>query len=75
MQSNTQNRAISKFDVMRGGKVKETFDTYEQAWAYASKYRGAVVRYNISKNKQTMKGRASVLFYFLESPGRDSLKG
>ena len=49
MQSNTQDRAISKFDVMRGGKVKETFDTYEQAWAYASKYKGAVVRYNIRK--------------------------
>lgn len=51
MQSNTQDRAISKFDVIRGGKVKETFDTYEQAWAYASKYKGAVVRYSISKNK------------------------
>lgn len=49
MQSNTQDRAISKFDVIRGGKVKETFDTYEQAWAYASKYKGAVVRYNIRK--------------------------
>lgn len=49
MQSNTQDRAISKFDVVRGGKVKETFDTYEQAWAYASKYRGAVVVYKISK--------------------------
>jgi hypothetical protein len=49
MRSEVQNEAISKFDVMRGGKVKETFDTYEQAWAYASKYKGAVVRYNISK--------------------------
>lgn len=49
MQSNTQNIAISKFDVVRGGKVKETFDTYEEAWAYASKYRGAVVVYKIPK--------------------------
>lgn len=49
MQSNTQDRAISKFDVVKGGKVKETFETYEQAWAYASTIRGAVVVYKISK--------------------------
>lgn len=44
-----EKTAISKFDVMRGGKVKETFDTYEEAWSYASKYKGAVVRYYIKK--------------------------
>ena len=49
MQSNVQTKAISQFDVMRGGKVKETFPTYKQAWAYASKYKGAVVRYFIKK--------------------------
>lgn len=49
MQSYTQNRAISKFEVMKGGKVKETFDTYDEAWAYAEKHRGTVVRYFIKK--------------------------
>ena len=49
MQSNTDKKAISKFEVMRGGKVKETFETYEEAWRYAEKYRGAVVRYFIGK--------------------------
>lgn len=49
MQSNTQNRAISKFDVVKSGKVKETFETYEQAWAYASTIKGAVVVYKIPK--------------------------
>ena len=44
-----QNSAISKFDVIRGGKVKETFTSYEEAWCYASQYKGAVVRYYIKK--------------------------
>lgn len=52
MTTEIQDKAISKFDVMRGGKVKETFDTYEQAWEYASKYKGAVVRYSISKTNK-----------------------
>ena len=49
MKDRLPNEAISKFDVMRGGKVKETFDTYKEAYDYASKYKGAVVRYYISK--------------------------
>ena len=49
MQSYTQFKAISKFDVVKGGKVKETFETYEQAWAYASTLKGAVVVYKIPK--------------------------
>lgn len=49
MQSNAQNRAISKFDVVKGGKVKETFETYEAAWAYASTIKGAMVVYKIPK--------------------------
>lgn len=49
MTMNLQSKAISKFEVMRGGKVKETFETYEEAWRYAEKYRGAVVRYFIGK--------------------------
>lgn len=49
MQSNSQTKAISKFEVIKGGKVVETFNTYAEAWAYASKHRGAMVRYFISK--------------------------
>lgn len=51
MQSNTQTKAIGQFEVMRGGKVKETFTTYEEAWAYAAQYKGAVVRYFIKKKE------------------------
>ena len=49
MQSFTEKKATTNFDVMRGGKVIETFATYEEAWAHAEKYRGAVVRYYIKR--------------------------
>lgn len=49
MQSNVQEKAISKFEVVKGGKVKETFETYAEAWAYASTIKGAVVQYKIPK--------------------------
>lgn len=39
--------ATTKFDVIYRGKLKESFDTYEAAWRYASQYKGAVVRYFI----------------------------
>lgn len=39
---------IRKFEVMRAGKVVETFDSYAKAWKYASNYKGAVVRYYIT---------------------------
>ena len=47
--TNLEKSATTRFDVIIKGKVKETFDTYEQAWAYASKYKSAVVRYFIKK--------------------------
>lgn len=49
--NSTAKSAISKFDVIRAGKVKATFDTYEEAWNYASQYRGAIVRWFIEKKK------------------------
>ena len=44
----TTTPVISKYDVMRAGKVVETFDTYEEARRYASQYVGAVIRWYIS---------------------------
>lgn len=41
--------AISRFDVIRAGKVVESFDTYEAAWAFARKWKTAIVRYYIKK--------------------------
>lgn len=45
----TPKTAVSKFDVIKAGKIKESFDTYEAAWAYAKTLRGAMVRYFIKK--------------------------
>lgn len=45
----TPKTAISKFDVIKAGKVVESFDTYEAAWAFARTLRGAMVRYFIKK--------------------------
>ena len=46
--TDTTRTVISKYDVMRAGKVVETFDTYDEARRYADKYRGAVIRYYVS---------------------------
>ena len=48
----TPNLAISQFEVLYHGKVKETFPTYEQATTYAKQYRGAIVRYYIKPNSK-----------------------
>lgn len=46
---NLEKSATTKFDVIRAGKVKESFESYEAAWRYASQHKGAVVRYFIKK--------------------------
>lgn len=45
----TPKSAITKFEVIRRGKLVETFDSYEAAWAFARTLRGAMVRYFIKK--------------------------
>jgi hypothetical protein len=45
----TPKAATTKFDVIKAGKVVESFDTYEAAWAHARTLRGAMVRYFIKK--------------------------
>ena len=45
----TPKSAITKFEVIRRGKLVETFDSYEAAWAFARTLKGAMVRYFIKK--------------------------
>ena len=48
MTTNLYQSATS-FDVIVRGKVVATFTAYADAWAYARKYRTAVVRYFVKK--------------------------
>ena len=45
----TAKSAISKFDVIRAGKVVATFDSYDEAWSFARQWKTAIVRYYIPK--------------------------
>ena len=49
MFTNTTIQSVNSFDVIVRGKVVATFTTYADAWAFAAKYRTAVVRYFIKK--------------------------
>ena len=46
---NLEKSAITRFDVIRAGKVLASFDTYEAAWEYARRWKTAMVRYFIKK--------------------------
>ena len=46
---NLDKSATTRFDVIRAGKVVESFDTYEAAWKYARQWKSAMVRYFIKK--------------------------
>ena len=46
---NLDKSATTRFDVIRAGKVVESFDTYEAAWKYVRQWKSAMVRYFIKK--------------------------